>query len=64
MQKVYTSSMKLSQLFEAWRYHGHMTIKEAAEQIGIPWDTYRRMEKGERVSMETFARILKWMIEG
>lgn len=54
--------MKLAELFEAWRYHHHMTIDQAAKRVGIPWDTYRRMEKGDRVTMKTFAKLLDWMV--
>jgi hypothetical protein len=40
-----------------------MTVREAAERIGIPWSTYARVEKGHPTSGETLAVILRWMLE-
>lgn len=39
-----------------------MTFAQAAEHIGLPWDTYRRLEKGERISIETMLKVLKWLL--
>jgi transcriptional regulator with XRE-family HTH domain len=54
--------MKLAEMLRAWRYHNHMTLREAAERIGIPWSTYSRIEHGYPMQGETLAIIWKWML--
>jgi DNA-binding XRE family transcriptional regulator len=50
-------------MLKAWRYREEMSIREAAERIGIPWSTYGRIEKGYPMSGDTFAVILRWLLE-
>jgi hypothetical protein len=50
-------------LLRAWRHHEEMTVREAAEHVGIPYSTYQRIEKGYAMSGETLAVILRWMLE-
>lgn len=40
-----------------------MSVREAAERVGIPSSTYARIEKGYPPSGETLAVILRWMLE-
>jgi hypothetical protein len=40
-----------------------MSIREAAERVGIPWTTYQRVEQGHPMSGKTLALILRWMLE-
>jgi len=56
--------MRLAYLLEAWRHHHHMSIREAAERIGIPPSTFAGIEKGRTMSGETFAIVLRWVLEG
>ena len=60
---VYAVAMRIAELLIAWRHHGEMSVREAAERVGIPWSTYRRVEKGHSMSGETLALILRWMLE-
>jgi len=54
--------MKIADLLCAWRHHEHMSIREAAVRVGIPWSTYQRIEKGYPMQGETLATILKWLL--
>jgi hypothetical protein len=40
-----------------------MSVREAADRIGIPWSTYARVENGYHMSGETLAMIWRWMLE-
>jgi transcriptional regulator with XRE-family HTH domain len=55
--------MKIAELLTAWRHHGHMSIREAAERIGLTSSTLARLEQGKAVSSETLAVIWRWMLE-
>ena len=59
----YAVAMRIAELLRAWRHHGEMSVRDAAERIGIPWSTYQRVEKGRPMSGETLAVILRWMLE-
>lgn len=54
--------MKIGEVLKSWRNHQEMTIDEAAKEIGLPWDTYRRLERGSQPQMTTFWAILKWLV--
>jgi transcriptional regulator with XRE-family HTH domain len=55
--------MRIAELLKAWRHHHEMSLREAAERLGIPPSTYARVEKGYPMSGETLAVILRWMLE-
>jgi hypothetical protein len=55
--------MRIAELLRAWRHHEEMSVREAADRIGIPWSTYARVEKGYPMSGETLAVIWRWMLE-
>jgi hypothetical protein len=59
---VYTEGMRLHELFSSWRHERRLTIHEAAAELGLTWDTYRRMEHGAAISGETLAIVLKWIL--
>lgn len=59
----YPVGMRIADLLRAWRHHEHMSVREAAERVGIPSSTYARIEKGYPPSGETLAVILRWMLE-
>jgi hypothetical protein len=40
-----------------------MSVREAAECIGIPSSTYTGIEKGRAMSGETLAHLLRWLTE-
>ena len=58
------SVMKIAELLKAWRHHHMMTIEEASRRIGVSWDIYRRVEKGEEMSLKTFLKIMEWILSG
>ena len=53
--------MKIAELLKAGRHHGEMTVREAAERVGIPWSTYARIERGHPMQGETLAVLLRWL---
>ena len=55
--------MKIGELLRAWRHHEEMSVRDAADRIGIPCSTYARVEKGYPMSGETWTVILRWMLE-
>ena len=57
--------MRIAGLLRAWRYREAMSVRQAAERIGIPWSTYGRIENGYPMSGDTFAVILRgcWKTE-
>jgi transcriptional regulator with XRE-family HTH domain len=55
--------MRLASLLEAWRYHEHMSVREAAERLGLASSTYARIERERAMSSETLARLLHWLTE-
>ncbi|WP_348265279.1 helix-turn-helix transcriptional regulator [Telmatobacter sp. DSM 110680] len=58
----YSIGMMVSELLRAWRHHEEMSVRDAADRIGIPWSTYARVEKGYPMSGETWTAILLWML--
>jgi transcriptional regulator with XRE-family HTH domain len=55
--------MRIAELLKAWRHHEEMSVREAAERVGIPPSTYAGIEKGQGIGGETLALILRWMLE-
>ena len=54
--------MKIAEVLRAWRCHSELSINEASELIGVPWDTYKRVERGHPMHLSTFWAILTWMM--
>ena len=54
--------MKLAELVRAWRHHHQMSLREAAEIIGIPESVLRRFERGDTVSGPTLLALIQWAI--
>ncbi len=55
--------MRVAELLKAWRHHQELSVREAAERVGIPASTYAGIEKGRAMSSETLAVIWRWMLE-
>ena len=55
--------MKIGEVLEGWRLYSGLTVAAAAEEIGIPADTYRRLELGASPQMTTFWAILVWLVK-
>jgi transcriptional regulator with XRE-family HTH domain len=54
--------MKIAEVLWAWRHHEGMSVRQAAEHIGIPSSTYARIEKGYPMNGEALAVIWRWML--
>jgi DNA-binding XRE family transcriptional regulator len=59
----YPIGMRIAELLRGWRHHEEMSVREAAERVGIPPSTYQRVEKGYPMSGETLAVVLRWLLE-
>ncbi|WP_433965995.1 hypothetical protein [Tunturiibacter gelidiferens] len=55
--------MIIAELLTAWRHHHQLSIRGAAERIGIPPSNLARIEKEGTMSSETMAVILRWQLE-
>jgi transcriptional regulator with XRE-family HTH domain len=55
--------VRIAELLTAWRHHHQLSIRGAAERIGIPPSTLARIEKDGTMSSETLAVILRWQLE-
>jgi len=55
--------MRIAELLRGWRHHEEMSVREAAERVGIPPSTYQRVEKGYPMSGETLDVVLRWLLE-
>jgi DNA-binding XRE family transcriptional regulator len=56
-------AMRIASLLKAWRHHHQLSIRGAAERLGIPPSTLARIEKDGTMSSETLAVILRWQLE-
>jgi transcriptional regulator with XRE-family HTH domain len=55
--------VRIAELLTAWRHHHQLSIREAAERIGIPPSTLARIQKEGTMSSETLGVILRWQLE-
>jgi transcriptional regulator with XRE-family HTH domain len=55
--------MRIAYLLTAWRHHEHLSVREAAERVGIPPSTLLGIEKGGAMSSESLVVIRRWMLE-
>jgi transcriptional regulator with XRE-family HTH domain len=55
--------LRIASLLKAWRHRHEMSVREAAERLGVPASTYAGIEKGRAMSSHTLAHILRWMME-
>ncbi len=53
--------MKLAEVLHGWRHSEKLSIAEAAQIIGLPFDTYYRVERGGPMRPATFMRIITWL---
>ena len=54
--------MKIGELIKAWRWREEISIREAAEQIGISHATLSRIERGHPMTGEHLAILLRWAL--
>jgi transcriptional regulator with XRE-family HTH domain len=55
--------VRIGRLLLSWRHHEEMTIREAADRLGMPASTFARIEKGHAPDSRTLAMILRWVLE-
>jgi hypothetical protein len=54
--------MNLAWIMKSWRHFNGLSMKEASEKVGIPSETYRRLEEGSLMRGETLAAVLRWIL--
>lgn len=57
------SPMMIADLLRAWRHHEELSVREAAERIGIDRGSLFRLEKGEAVNQKTLVSVWRWMLQ-
>lgn len=55
--------MMIANLIRAWRHHEELSIREAAERIGIDRGALYRLEKGESVNQAALVIVWRWMLQ-
>ena len=55
--------MNLADMLRAWRHHQELSIREAAERIGIDRGALYRLERGESVNQATILQVIRWSFE-
>jgi transcriptional regulator with XRE-family HTH domain len=55
--------MNFADMLRAWRHHQELSIREAAERIGIDRGALYRLEKGESVNQATILQVIRWSFE-
>jgi transcriptional regulator with XRE-family HTH domain len=52
--------MRIAGLIRAWRKDARLSIREAADRIGVDRGALYRLEKGESVNQATVLQLLHW----
>lgn len=55
--------MNLAEAIRAWRHHHELSIRGAAERIGIDRGALYRLEKGEAVNQVTLITVWRWLLQ-
>ena len=53
----------LGRLIANWRWVEKLTVREAAERIGLTTSTFSRLEHGYSVDGGTLAIVLTWLLQ-
>ena len=54
--------LNLSDVLKQWRYGARLSVREAAERIGVNYSTLSRLENGEDPGGESIVRIVRWLL--
>jgi transcriptional regulator with XRE-family HTH domain len=54
--------MNLALMLQCWRHSERLTLKEAADRIGIGYTTLSKIERGFAMDGATLAVILRWAL--
>lgn len=54
--------MPLARMVAQWRVTERLTLREAADKLGICYNALRRFERGELINADTFSKIIQWSI--
>ena len=56
--------MRIGKFMRIWRKSQRVTLQNAAEEIGVPFQTLSRIERGAvAIEGKTLAKILAWLLE-
>lgn len=55
--------MRLGEILRLWRRVSNITIRDLAAEIGVPYPTLSRIERGKEMDGTTLAKILAWLME-
>jgi len=61
-EKETLSASKLGEMITLYvRWHG-LSIRQLADEMGIPSTTVHRIAAGRKVDIETFVKLMAWMV--
>jgi transcriptional regulator with XRE-family HTH domain len=55
--------MRVGDVLRGWRLHREIGLRELAKALGLSPSTLSRLETGEDVSAQNFAKVLRWLME-
>ena len=55
--------MNISDVVTGWRKHNKLSIRKAAEVIGIDKNALFRMEQGKPVNQAALLQVWRWMLQ-
>lgn len=58
---VYDSRMRIGTVLNLWRAGGDLTLKQAAEELGIPFQTLSRIENGSKIDGKTLSKLFHYL---
>lgn len=56
--------MKINALVRAYRLNEEITLRSLAKEIGVPFTTLARWERGGKVHESILVKILIWLLKG
>jgi predicted DNA-binding protein (UPF0251 family) len=54
--------MKVAEAVRSWRLLEKLTVRDAAERIGIDRSVLHRLESGHPVSASNLAAVVRWLL--
>lgn len=55
--------MRIGTVLNLWRAGGDLTLKKAAEELGIPFQTLWRIENGSPIDGKTMNKLLRYLFD-
>lgn len=50
-------------MLKKWRFMSELSLREAAEEMGISTPTLSRIERGDSMDGTTLVKILHWLLD-